>query len=67
VLATKIHWLMDNRTKGVNEIKEHDLKIYFYFPILFNQRSSYSNITNIYCNYGRNNNYNNLLYYPKNK
>ena len=66
-LSTKKHWRMNTSLKGIKEIKEHDLKIYFYFPILFNQRPSYSNITNMYCNYGRNNNYNNLLYYPKNK
>jgi GR25 family glycosyltransferase involved in LPS biosynthesis len=65
VLATKIHWLMDNRTKGVNEIKEHDLKIYFYKPILFNQRPSFSNIINKNCNYSNMNRFNNLKNYPK--
>jgi len=65
VLATKIHWLMDNRTKGVNEIKEHDLKIYFYKPILFNQRPSFSNIINKNCNYSNMNRFSNLKNYPK--
>jgi GR25 family glycosyltransferase involved in LPS biosynthesis len=65
VLATKIHLLMDNRTKGVNEIKEHDLKIYFYKPILFNQRPSFSNIINKNCNYSDMNRFNNLKNYPK--
>jgi GR25 family glycosyltransferase involved in LPS biosynthesis len=65
VLATKIHLLMDNRTKGVNEIKEHDLKIYFYKPILFNQRPSFSNIINKNCNYSNMNRFNNLKNYPK--
>jgi GR25 family glycosyltransferase involved in LPS biosynthesis len=66
VLSTKDHWKMDRCSlKGINEIKEHDLKIYFHFPIIFNQRTSYSNITNLYSNYVALNNFRNLSYYPK--
>jgi GR25 family glycosyltransferase involved in LPS biosynthesis len=64
VLATKSHWLMNNRTKGVNEIKEHDLKIYFHYPILFNQRASYSNILNKITDYSFMNRHRNLVNYP---
>jgi GR25 family glycosyltransferase involved in LPS biosynthesis len=66
VLATKDHWKMDRISlKGINEIKEHDLKIFFHYPIIFNQRPSYSNITNRYGNYVSINNFRNLSYYPK--
>jgi len=66
VLSTKDHWLMDrNSLKGIREIKDHDLKIYFHSPILFNQRESYSNITNVYSSYIALNNFRNLSYYPK--
>jgi len=51
VLATKEHWRMDNIVKGVIEIKNHDLKIYFHYPQLFNQRPSFSNILNRDSNY----------------
>jgi GR25 family glycosyltransferase involved in LPS biosynthesis len=64
VLATKSHWLMNNRTKGVNEIKEHDLKIYFHYPVLFNQRASYSNILNKITDYSFMNRSRNLANYP---
>jgi GR25 family glycosyltransferase involved in LPS biosynthesis len=64
VLATKSHWLMNNRTKGVNEVKEHDLKIYFHYPILFNQRASYSNILNKITDYSFMNRHRNLVNYP---
>jgi GR25 family glycosyltransferase involved in LPS biosynthesis len=64
VLATKSHWLMNNRTKGVREIKEHDLKIYFHYPVLFNQRASYSNILNKITDYSFMNRSRNLANYP---
>ncbi len=64
VLATRSHWLMNNRTKGVREIKEHDLKIYFHYPILFNQRASYSNILNKITDYSFMNRHRNLANYP---
>jgi GR25 family glycosyltransferase involved in LPS biosynthesis len=54
VLATKEHWRMDNIVKGVIEIKNHDLKIYFHYPQLFNQRPSFSNILNRDSNYSFN-------------
>jgi GR25 family glycosyltransferase involved in LPS biosynthesis len=65
VLATKTHWRINSSMKGVNEIKEHNLKIYFHKPVLFNQRDSYSNITNTNTSYSRGNNKCNLFYYPK--
>lgn len=65
VLATKNHWLMNSRVKGVDEIKNHDLKIYFYKPLLFNQRQSLSNITNTVVNYSHMNKSRNLSNYPK--
>lgn len=65
VLAVKDHWLMDNRTKGVREIREHNLKIYFHYPILFNQRRSYSNILNRDTDYASMNRARNLNNYPK--
>jgi hypothetical protein len=65
VLSTKQHWLMESRTKGVKEIKEHDLKIYFHYPVLFNQRASLSNITNNNTNYILSNRFRNLKYYPE--
>jgi len=64
-LATKTHWRINTSMKGVKEIIEHDLKIYFHKPILFNQRESYSNITNTNSSYARENNKHNLYYYPK--
>ena len=64
VLATKSHWLMNNRTKGVREIKEHDLKIYFHYPVFFNQRASYSNILNKITDYSFMNRSRNLANYP---
>lgn len=64
VLATKNHWLMNNRTKGVEEIKNHDLKIYFHYPLLFNQRISFSNILNKETNYSSLNRSRNLMNYP---
>jgi GR25 family glycosyltransferase involved in LPS biosynthesis len=67
VLAVKDHWLMDNRTKGIEEIKNHDLKIYFHTPILFNQRESYSNILNRYTNYFNMNRARNLANIPQKK
>jgi hypothetical protein len=65
VLAVKDHWLMDNRTKGVQEIKNHDLKIYFHSPILFNQRPSFSNILNRLTNYSNMNQARNLANMPE--
>lgn len=65
VLAVKDHWLMDNRTKGVQEIKNHDLMIYFHTPILFNQRQSYSNILNRFANYSNMNRARNLANMPE--
>lgn len=65
VLATKIHWLMNNRTKGVQEIKEHDLKIYFHYPLLFNQRPSFSDILFRQADYRAMNNFRNLNNFPK--
>lgn len=65
VLAKKEHWLMNNRTKGVNEIREHDLKIYFHYPILFNQRPSYSDILNSMSNYSLMNKTRNLSFFPQ--
>lgn len=65
VLSTKQHWLMESREKGVKEIKDHDLKIYFNYPILFNQRASFSNITNNKTNYVLSNRFRNLKYYPE--
>jgi hypothetical protein len=66
VLAKKEHWLMNNRTKGVSEIKEHDLKIYFHYPILFNQRPSYSDILNRMTDYSSLNKARNLAFLPQN-
>jgi GR25 family glycosyltransferase involved in LPS biosynthesis len=66
VLAKREHWLMNNRTKGVNEIKEHDLKIYFHYPILFNQRPSYSDILNRMTDYSSLNKARNLTFFPQN-
>jgi GR25 family glycosyltransferase involved in LPS biosynthesis len=65
VLATKHHWRMDTSLKGISEIKQHDLKIYFHLPIIFNQRPSYSNITNSYFIETYMNNFRNLSNYPK--
>jgi GR25 family glycosyltransferase involved in LPS biosynthesis len=65
VLAVKDHWLMDNRTKGVQEIKNHDLKIYFHYPLFFNQRPSYSNILNRDTNYSATNKFRNLKNFPQ--
>jgi len=64
VLATKSHWLMNNRTKGVEEIKQHDLKIYFHYPLLFNQRASFSNILNKTTDYSFMNRHRNLMNFP---
>jgi GR25 family glycosyltransferase involved in LPS biosynthesis len=64
VLAVKDHWLMDNRTKGVREIREHDLKIYFHYPLLFNQRPSYSNILNRDTDYTAMNRFRNINNFP---
>jgi GR25 family glycosyltransferase involved in LPS biosynthesis len=67
ILSIKDHWRFNTSMKGIKEIKEHDLKIYFHRPIIFNQRSSYSNITNTNSSYVFYNNNNNLSFYPKNK
>ncbi len=60
--------LVEFEKNNIIGIKKHDLKIYFHFPIIFNQRTSYSNITNVHSCYIEINNFRNLLYYQnKNK
>jgi GR25 family glycosyltransferase involved in LPS biosynthesis len=63
-LATKKHWRMNTNLTGIKELLEHDLKIYFYYPILFNQRMSFSNIENRFTSYGGFNKLQNIKNYP---
>ena len=64
VLALKKHWKMDNCVKGVKEILEHNLRIYFHYPQLFNQRASYSNILNKMSDYSYMNRLRNMKNFP---
>lgn len=65
VLCTRDHWKMDNYFKDTEIIRNHDLKIFAHHPILFNQRPSFSNITNKYESFDKFNSFLNLKYYPK--
>lgn len=65
ILSTKDHWKFDTWLRGIKEIKEHDLNIYFHRPVIFNQRPSYSDITNNYTCHMYMTNECNLSYYPK--
>ena len=46
VLASKKHWKMEREYKDKELILNNNFKIYCYYPVLFNQRPSFSNITN---------------------
>jgi len=65
-LSQKKHWKMEiDGVVGGEELVNNTLKIYFSYPIIFNQRISFSNIENkvsYYCMYNK---YNNIKYYPK--
>lgn len=65
-LSQKKHWKMEiDGVVGRDELVNNTLKIYFSYPIVFNQRISFSNIENkmsYYCMYNK---YNNIKYYPK--
>lgn len=66
-LSTKKHWGMNTDAEGIQELLNHDLKIYFLSPILFSQRASYSNIMGYDVNYSFYNKSKNLEFWPKNK
>jgi len=63
-LATKNHWRMNTNLKGIKELLEHNLKIYFHYPILFNQRMGFSNIENRFTSYCGFNKLQNIKNYP---
>jgi len=64
-LSSKKHWRMSNVYKDSNVLLNHNLKIFFHFPIIFNQRRSFSDILNMDTYYGNNNKTKNLNFYPK--
>jgi len=66
-LSTKKHWGMNTDAEGIQELINHDLKIFFLSPILFSQRSSFSNIMGYNVNYSFYNKSKNLEFWPKNK
>lgn len=65
VLSTKKHWRMNANLKDKKEILEHNLLIYFSYPILFNQRISYSDIENKITDYGHYNKFRNIKNYER--
>jgi hypothetical protein len=64
-LCQKKHWKMEFCDVGRDELINNTLKIYFSYPIIFNQRISFSNIENKMSYYLMYNKYNNIKYYPK--
>lgn len=64
ILSEKKHWKNNEYLMQKEGITNHNLKIYFSYPIIFNQRESYSNIQNKHTNYIYWNNLNNKKYYP---
>ena len=64
-LSQKKHWKMEFCDVGRDELINNTLKIYFSYPIIFNQRISFSNIENKTSNYLMYNKRNNIKYYPK--
>ena len=65
VLASKNHWKMDNPHKDSDVLLKNNLKIYSHYPVLFNQRPSFSNITNREESFNLYNCYLNKKNYPK--
>ena len=62
---SKKRWKMEFCNVGRDELINNTLKIYFSYPIIFNQRISFSNIENKMSNYLMYNKRNNIKYYPK--
>jgi len=65
VLSSRNHWKIELDLKGVKEILNHDLNIYFTYPVIFNQRVSFSNIENKITGYCFYNKFRNKTNYPK--
>lgn len=65
VLSSKRHWLENINKKDKNLILENNFKIYFYYPILFSQRPSFSDLINKNVNYLFINRYRNLKNIPE--
>jgi GR25 family glycosyltransferase involved in LPS biosynthesis len=63
-LSSKKHWRMCYTYKDSDVLLNHDLKIFFHFPIIFNQRRSFSDILNMDTYYGNINKIKNLKNYP---
>lgn len=65
-LSERNHWRINRDwLNGGNDLLNHDLKIYFTYPQLFNQRTSFSNIENKMTSNSQYNNLRNKQYYPK--
>jgi GR25 family glycosyltransferase involved in LPS biosynthesis len=64
VLSSKDHWKMERELFDRDKIINNNLKIFSYIPILFNQRASYSNISNLNVNYTGYNILRNNMFYP---
>ena len=65
VLSERNHWRINKYSNAGKEIINNDLKIYFTYPIIFNQRNSFSNIENRMSLYSHYNKLRNTMYYPK--
>jgi GR25 family glycosyltransferase involved in LPS biosynthesis len=66
-LSKKTHSKMNNNNFDRDILIKNNLKIYFSYPIVFNQRESFSNIENKISYYSHYNKLDNIKFYPNNK